>query len=598
MKNFINLFFRVRSLFNTLYQGYRAKLLSLSVLGIISGFMEGIGVALLVSLFASLIGSGASGTNVVADLFGKLSAASGIHFGFQTLLGIAGLLFFFKAMLLYAYGKIRTRIVGDYKVAIRRRLYKEFLGASFSFLRKQKLGHIDYVILADVEASAKMLENVIMTILSVSLLCTYALIAFMLSPVVATVGLVIGGGLLFLFRPFDAKLRNYARTLISTAKSVAHSINETIIGMKSVKAFGVERAVLEDITELFRANEQAEIHKQDIKNLIKVSIEPITIAYIFVAFATSYKFFTFDVSTFVPIIYLIQQIFLRISKIQDSKNLLSSAFPHAESVEKMLADIRAEKEAPAGTKPFAFTDSLRFSNVSFSYENEQVIHDVSFAIRRGEMVGVVGPSGGGKTTLADLLLRFITPSHGSILIDGVPIADITANEWRAKMIYVAQDAFLRHDTILENIRFFDRSLSDGRIAEATKMANIHNFIITLPDGLLTIVGERGTRLSGGERQRIALARALAREPAVLVLDEATSALDNESEAMIKEALHRLRGKITIVLIAHRLSTVINADRIIVLDSGKIIESGAPNELLRDPQSYFSRSYRLGSIEAM
>lgn len=216
-----------------------------------------------------------------------------------------------------------------------------------------------------------------------------------------------------------------------------------------------------------------------------------------------------------------------------------------------------------------------------------MLKGVTFSINRGETVGLIGPSGAGKTSLADVILRLFRPTGGVMSLDGVPADEIDISEWRQHLGYVAQDVFLFNGTIEENIRFYRTALSEDDIVNATKQANIYDFIIGLPEGFNTITGDNGVMLSGGQRQRIALARALAGKPSLLVLDEATSALDTASEKLIQESIRALHGAITVFIIAHRLSTVEHADRLFVLDHGKIIEEGTPSELLAQPGSYFS-----------
>ena len=221
-----------------------------------------------------------------------------------------------------------------------------------------------------------------------------------------------------------------------------------------------------------------------------------------------------------------------------------------------------------------------------------MLSNVSFSIKKGEMIGLIGPSGAGKTTLVDILLRLLKPQEGVILLDGKDIAGIAMREWRTNVGYVSQDIFLANDTIENNIKFYDESISRDEIISAVKMAHIYDFIESQPDGFKTVVGERGIRLSGGQRQRIVLARALTRKPQILILDEATSALDNESEVLIQKSIEKLKSKITVIAIAHRLSTVTASDKLFVLDNGKIIEEGNPSELLKNKESYFYKTYNV------
>jgi len=224
--------------------------------------------------------------------------------------------------------------------------------------------------------------------------------------------------------------------------------------------------------------------------------------------------------------------------------------------------------------------------VSFRYgEGDEVLREVSFTIRRGEVVALVGPSGAGKTTLADLLPRFHDPTGGAILVDGVPSTSSTRHSLRRIMGVVSQDTVVLNDTVRANIGYGrpDASLTD--IEQAARAANAAEFIAALPLGFDTLLGERGTRLSGGQRQRIAIARALLKDPPILILDEATSALDTESERLVQEAIDRLMQDRTVLVIAHRLATVRHADRIVVLDAGRIVEQGTHDELFQAGRLY-------------
>ena len=236
-----------------------------------------------------------------------------------------------------------------------------------------------------------------------------------------------------------------------------------------------------------------------------------------------------------------------------------------------------------------FNHKFELQHVAFAYGSSQlVLEDVNFAVSEGEMVGLVGASGVGKTTIVDLLLRLLKPQKGDLLLDGQSVEEISLKEWRINIGYVSQDIFLINDTILNNIKFYKDSLDMEDVVEAAQMANIYDFIKNLPQQFETIVGERGVRLSGGEKQRLVLVR----KPKILILDEATSALDNESEMLIQKSIEALRGKVTIIAIAHRLSTILDFDKVLVLDSGKIIEQGTPRELLKDVNSKFYKIYNL------
>ena len=225
--------------------------------------------------------------------------------------------------------------------------------------------------------------------------------------------------------------------------------------------------------------------------------------------------------------------------------------------------------------------SIDFESVDFSYNaDEPVLHDITLSIKRGETTALVGSSGAGKTTLADLLPRFYDPTRGRILVDGVELRDLKINSLRQKMAIVSQDTFIFNTTVRENIIYGVENASDNDMHEATRMANALGFIQELPLGFETVLGDRGVRLSGGQRQRIAIARALLRNPEILILDEATSALDSVTESLIQESLEKLSKGRTVIAIAHRLSTISGADKVVVMEKGRIIEVGKYQDLLR------------------
>jgi ABC-type multidrug transport system fused ATPase/permease subunit len=249
---------------------------------------------------------------------------------------------------------------------------------------------------------------------------------------------------------------------------------------------------------------------------------------------------------------------------------------------------RQLKTIPDGKTAFErFSDSIRFENVDFDYHGKKtVLKNISFQVEKGKTTALVGKSGSGKTTIVNLILRLFAIREGRIIVDGVSLSDLRSDSWLDKIGYVSQDTFIFNASIKDNI-VFGRREDDNRLIEVCRLANAYSFIEELPMKYDTVVGDKGLKLSGGQRQRIAIARAMYADPEILIFDEATSSLDNLSEKMIQESLKKISLRHTVILVAHRLSTIIDADKILVLDNGSIVEEGTHEELVRNGRHYWS-----------
>jgi subfamily B ATP-binding cassette protein MsbA len=275
-------------------------------------------------------------------------------------------------------------------------------------------------------------------------------------------------------------------------------------------------------------------------------------------------------------------------------NRIQEAGAAAERIFEILDTVPDIQDSKNARTLAEFKKIIRFKDVSFRYEDseEWVLDNINFEVFKGDILALVGPSGGGKSTLVDLIPRFYDPAQGSILIDNQDIRNYTLNSLRNKMGIVTQETFLYNSSIKDNIAYGLENYPDEKIIEAAKAANAHEFIIETPEGYNTIIGERGVKLSGGQRQRLTIARAILKNPDIMIFDEATSALDSESEILVQEAIERMMKNRTTFVIAHRLSTIRNATRIIVIDSGKIIQSGTHQELMQKENGLYKKLYEM------
>jgi subfamily B ATP-binding cassette protein MsbA len=374
-------------------------------------------------------------------------------------------------------------------------------------------------------------------------------------------------------------------------------LQETISGVKVVKAFGMENFENRKFREQTRRYFSSLIKITRIRDLASPMTEILSV----IAGAVIIWFggqqilldHTLNASEFFSFLFIIFQVMPPIKELTNVNNRIQEASAAAARIFEILdTQPSIRNDANAVMLP-GFNSSIEFYNVSFSYNgSDTVLSGVNLQIRKGEVLAVVGPSGSGKTTLVDLVPRFYDPSSGSIFIDGIDLRKLDIHALREKIGIVTQETILFNDSVKNNIAYGLENCPIENIIAAAKAANAHNFIMEMPQQYENVIGERGVKLSGGERQRLSLARAILKNPPILILDEATSALDTESEILVQEAINNLMSGRTSIVIAHRLSTIQHADRIIVLHEGKIVEVGTHIELIANPQGLYRKLYEL------
>jgi ABC-type multidrug transport system fused ATPase/permease subunit len=559
-----------------------------------ASLLDGVGIGLMIPFVKVLINEGKPqlpSMELTTDLNLWLSQQGSVVlielFAFALITSLT-----LKAYLAYTAQCLTLLYQESYIANLRERLYKTYLNTPIQFFDNAQMGKINSTMQNEVINFSVMFSFVFAGITSILTLLAYLTTLLIVSwkltiAVMVLIGLV-GLGLTFLLK--SIKKSSYA--FLKANQEMSVHVLDTLSGIRIVKTYGAEAFESENFKIACRRVEglAKEIGRK--QGLIDPVTEWATLVMAMVILVTSYALLISNGSLQPSELSIFMLALLRLipvtKRINASRGYIQEKIPSLNEIAQGL-DLEDTYAVSSGNVPFAgLKKGISFYDVRFSYNNkDEVLRGFNLEIPKGKTVALVGSSGAGKSTLASLIPRLYDISGGMIEIDGRDIRDFELASLRHHIGIVSQDTYIFSNSIRENIAYGLRDVSDEQVMEAARLANAHEFISKLPNSYDTKVGDRGVQLSGGQRQRVSIARAILRDPEILILDEATSALDSQSEYLVQDALERLRQNRTVIVIAHRLSTIRNADRIVVLDKGRVIESGGHQELLEKQGSYWS-----------
>ncbi|MDA8337478.1 MAG: ABC transporter ATP-binding protein [Peptococcaceae bacterium] len=575
-----------------LYNFCRFRFLLNIVLMIVLGLLEGIGILLIIPLL------------ILAGIIPGMQATSGIAFWFKQLFQHAGIpLNLLVVLAIYTAVNVGQSWLKRYQTILNAdiqqafgvylgiRLFRAVAHARWQTIMCMAKSDITNVMIMELMRVYSGINYFLQTVAAVFIALIQVAIALMVSP--GLTALVIGGAVILfvLLRPLMRESHKVGKEISNLNTELVSALTEQLGGLKEVKSYGMESVQIDNF-----ANTRNMIKDNLIKfNLIQTGTSMYynigAAVFISLCLLAAVDVFRLDTQQFILITYVSARLWPRLSSFQSTvQNILMvlPGFKAARDLEEQC--LAAQEEAPeegAATR-MELARGVEFSHVTFFYDKERssyAVQDADFFLPANSTTALVGVSGAGKSTVVDLLMGLLSPGTGRILLDGRPLAE-NLRAWRNSIGYVPQDPFLFNASIRDNLLWSSPDAPEEEIWAALRSASVDSFVRSLPAGIDTVVGDRGVRLSGGERQRIVLARALLRRPSILVLDEATSSLDSENERRIKLAIEGLRGKLTIVVVAHRISTIRNVDRIFVLEDGRVVEQGDYDTLMEDQNSRF------------
>jgi ATP-binding cassette, subfamily B, bacterial MsbA len=564
------------------------------ILGILSSLSEGLGISLFVPLLQSLNQSEAdSSSNFFLKLLNQFFADVPLDSRFLLIALFIFVCVVLKSCLVYGNAVLFSWLNSQISHRLRSGIFKQLLSVSYSYLESNETGKLINTLATETWQTSRALSVLVGLIIDV---CTVFVFSVLLLLISWRLTLFVGAAILLIsiiIQVITQQVKYLGQEAVQANKALAARIWEGMGGMRVIRSFGreaYEQARFDRVSEKVRST----FFKLDVlSNTVSPMSETLSAGLLLLILVVALNQSQVTLPTLLTFVFILYRLQPKVKQVDASRVGLISLMSSVEDVNQLL-DRSDKPYLTSGQIPFeGLQHAIAFECVNFCYspQDKPAVQDISICIPKGKTTAFVGPSGAGKSTLISLLCRFFDPIDGDIYVDGCSLRQFDLDSWRSRIAIVSQDIYMFSTTIRENIAYGRLDATENEIIAAARLANAHEFITRLPYGYETRVGDRGMRISGGQRQRIALARAIVRNPEILILDEATNALDSIAENLIQEAIYQLSENRTVIVIAHRLSTIEQADQIIVLEDGRVIEQGNLQHLLK-LNGLFTRLYHL------
>ena len=574
--------------------------LAVGVLSILVAFCEGLSMTFVVTLFdGGILEKLPSFLEPLQRWLNGITPVEKVRMVTVFLVGIT----LFKGIALYSFSYITTLMQIRVRNQLREKCVKQLLSVSMKYIRDQKISDLFTIITNYTKWTGTIIGdfNFLIPKIFSGFVLLFILIQLSWPLTLASLVFLFLSSLSLQWLSHESKITGEEDN--KKMLKLSDELMALIQGIKEVHLFNKEKQLSQQTTKFIREHGKAGFRNAMANSLVQPVFEvTIVIMLAVILYFASVTLPSDNVDwmpTLLSFMIILFRMVMPISSINQTRVQMAGNFPPVEKLFDFL-DSKGKDYIPNGQKKLnVFQSTIRFENITFKYHSDKVLNDVCLTISKGEKIGIVGPSGSGKSTLVELLLRFYDPAQGAIYVDDIDIRNLDISSWRDVIGVVSQDTFIFNQTVLQNIAFGDESTPNNLLAiqKAARIAHADGFISGMPDSYKTILGERGVKISGGQRQRLAIARAVLRKPSILIFDEATSALDSESERIVQQALNEIGKNKTTIIVAHRLSTVFDADQIIVLDQGRIVQKGRHMELMQQ-EGLYKRLVELQDLNIM